>query len=324
MVRPDQESDYSDAKHGQRHRLVAKNALAGKAANDFADDAHAGQNHDVDGGVGVKPEQMLEQEWVSAQQRIENAQVEQTLEHYQHQGDRHDGRTQHLNDAGGVMGPDKQRQAVPGHSGGTHAVDGHDEVQSGEDRGKAREEDTDSGGDNVGFKELGAQGRVEGPTGVDAAIEDRVDHQKAADDEKVPAEQVDAREGQILGPDHEGDEEVAEHGGHGRDKEEEDHDLAVHGEQFVVSVGLDEVARRGQQLQADEQREEAANKEEEGNRDQVEQRDALVVHSQEPRLGPMTRIQVVLAFSGIRYYSGCHFLITCTFSCTLPALFQHS
>ena len=31
--------------------------------------------------------------------------------------------------------------------------------------------------------------------GVDAAIEDRVDHQKATDDEKIPDEQVDAREG---------------------------------------------------------------------------------------------------------------------------------
>src|SRR4029077_16595570 len=114
MVRPDEESDHRDAKQGQRHRLVAKNALTRKAANDFADDAHAGQNHDVDGRVGVEPEQMLEQERVSAQQRIKNAQVEQTLENYQHKRDRHDGRTQHLNDAGGVMGPDEKRQAVPG------------------------------------------------------------------------------------------------------------------------------------------------------------------------------------------------------------------
>ncbi len=74
-------------------------------------------------------------------------------------------------------------------------MDGHDEVQSGEDRGETRDEDTEGGGDNVGLEKLGAEGRVEGPTGVDAAIEDRVDHQQAADDEKVPAEQVDAREG---------------------------------------------------------------------------------------------------------------------------------
>src|SRR3977135_3945458 len=130
---------------------------------------------------------MLEQEWVSAEQRIENAQVEQTFEHYQHKSDRHDGRTQHLNDAGGVMGPDKQRQAVPGHSGSAHAVDSHDEVQSSEDRGEAREEDTDCGGDNVGLEKLGAEGGVESPAGVDAATEDCEDHQKAADYEKVPA-----------------------------------------------------------------------------------------------------------------------------------------
>jgi len=33
----------------------------------------------------------------------------------------------------------------------------------------------------------------------------------------------------------------------------------------------------------------------------------------------MTRIQVILALSGIRYYGCCHFLITYT----LPALFLH-
>src|ERR1700739_1790377 len=109
---------------------------------------------------------MLEQEWVSAEPRIENAQVEKTLKRYQRKGDGHHGRTQHLNNAGGVMGPDKQRQAGPSHSGSAHAVDGDDEVQPGKDRREAREEDTDDGGDNVGFKELGAERGVEGPTGA--------------------------------------------------------------------------------------------------------------------------------------------------------------
>src|ERR1035437_2591999 len=137
------------------------------------------------------------------------------------------------------MGPDKQGQAVPGHSGSAHAVGGHDEVQSREDRGEAREEDTDDGGDNVGLEELGAEGSVESPTGVDAAIEDRVDHQRAADDVKVPAEQVDAWEGKILGTYHHGDEEVAEHGGGGRGQGGKKHDLGGHGGQPVVGGGLD-------------------------------------------------------------------------------------
>ncbi len=185
-------------------------------------------------------------------------------------------------------------------------MDGDDEVQSGEDRREAREEDSDDGGDDVGLEELGAEGRVERPAGIDAAVKDGVDHQQAADDKEVPAEQVDAREGEILGADHDRDKEVAQHGGHGGDEEEEDHHLAVHGEQLVIGIGLDEIARRGQQLQADEQRKNAADKEEESYRQQVEQRDALVVPGKEPRLDSVTCVQVALAFAHIYWYSGCH------------------
>src|SRR6202142_367328 len=180
------------------------------------------------------------------------------------------------------MGPDKQRQPVPRHSGSTHAVDGDNEIESGENRGKARHEDGQRSGNNVGLRELGAERGVESPSRIDAAVENRIDHQRAADDEKIPAQQVDAREGQVLGANYQGDEKVAQHGRYARDHEKEDHYLAVHGEQLVVGVGLHQVARRSQQLQADQQGEDAANKEEEGNGDQIEQRDALVVDRQEP------------------------------------------
>ena len=35
-----------------------------------------GQNHDVDGGMRVEPEQVLEQQRVAAQRRIEDAEME--------------------------------------------------------------------------------------------------------------------------------------------------------------------------------------------------------------------------------------------------------
>ena len=54
--------------------------------------------------------------------------------------------------------------------------------------------------------------------------------------------------------------------GNRRDQEEEHHDHAVHGEQLVVGVGLDQVRRRRQQLEADHQREEPAQEEEDGDR----------------------------------------------------------
>ena len=46
------------------------------------------------------------------------------------------------------------------------------------------------------------------------------------------------------------------------------HDHAMHGEKLVVGVGLHEVARRSEQFEADEQREEASDEEEERDGDE--------------------------------------------------------
>ena len=56
----------------------------------------------------------------------------------------------------------------------------------------------------------------------------------------------------------------------------------MHGEELVVGVGLDEVARRGEQFETDEEREETTDEEEKCNRNKIEQRDALVVSSKRP------------------------------------------
>ena len=99
----------------------------------------------------------------------------------------------------------------------------------------------------------------------------------AADDVEIPAQQVDAGESEIFRPDHHGYEEIAEHRGNGRNEEEENHDHAMHGEEFVVGVGLDEIARGREQLEADEQREEASDEKEERDGKEIEKRDAFVV-----------------------------------------------
>ncbi len=68
-------------------------------------------------------------------------------------------------------------------------------------------------------------------------------HHHAADNVEIPAEQVDAGEGEVLGPDHQGHQEISQHGGDGRNQEKENHHHAMHGEEFVVGVGLHQVAR---------------------------------------------------------------------------------
>src|SRR5205085_4317824 len=124
---------------------------------------------------------------------------------------------------------------------------------------------------------------VEGPAGVHATRQYGVHHENATDDVKVPAEQIDSREGQIPGPDHKRDKKVSQDCRDGRNQKEEHHNLSMHGEQLVVSVGLNKVARGSEQFETNQQGEQSANKEEEGNRSQVEQGNALMVGGEQPR-----------------------------------------
>ena len=103
-----------------------------------------------------------------------------------------------------------------------------------------------------------------------------------ADDVDVPAEQVDPREREVLGADHDRQQEVAERRRDRRDQEEEHHDDAVHREHPVVDVRGHQVAGRRQQLEPDQQREEAAEEEEDRDREQVQQPDPLVVGREQP------------------------------------------
>ncbi len=177
--------------------------------------------------------------------------------------------------------------------GRAHPVDGDDEVQAGQDRREAGDEHAERRRDDVGVRRRRAVRRVERPAGVDAAADHRGEREDAADPVDIQAEQVDARERQVLGADHRRDQEVAEHRGNRRDQEEEHHDHAVHREELVVGVRRDEVPLRRRQLETDAHREQAAQQEHHRDRDQVHDRDPLVVLGQQPRLQAVAVVQVM-------------------------------
>jgi hypothetical protein len=176
-------------------------------------------------------------------------------------------------------------------------VNGDDEIEAGQNRRKTRDENPQRRRDDVAVGGGRTVGRVEGPPGIDSATERGHHREQAAEDVNVPAQQVDARKREILRPDHDRDEEVAENGWNRRDQEEEDHHHAVHGEHLVIRVGGHHVAGGGQELQPDHEGEHAANEEERGNRRQVEQRDPLMVSRQQPRREAVSVVDVV---------QGCH------------------
>ena len=76
----------------------------------------------------VEPEQMLEQKRIAAEFGIEDSEVQRAFGHDENERDGDDRSAEDLDDAGGVMRPDEQGHAGPGHAGSAHAVDCDDEV----------------------------------------------------------------------------------------------------------------------------------------------------------------------------------------------------
>ncbi len=128
VMSPDQETEYRDRHAGERDEAIAENALSREAGDDLADHAHAGQNHDVHGRMRVKPEQMLEQNRDRRRYSGRRCRRGHALKRQQEQRDGDDRRSEHLNQAGGVVRPDEQRQTAPGHARRAHLVDRDDEV----------------------------------------------------------------------------------------------------------------------------------------------------------------------------------------------------
>src|SRR2546421_4504332 len=117
-------------------------------------------------------------------------------------------------------------------------MDGHDEVQPGENRGESGDKDGKSCLNDLGVAEGSAERRVEGPTSIHTAGQYGVHHEDASDDEEIPAQQIDSGEGQIPSPNHQGDKEVSQNGGGGRGPEKKKHNMAMHIAQIVLGVRL--------------------------------------------------------------------------------------
>src|SRR5882762_7684150 len=307
VVGPDKEADYGDGDTGAGDKRIAKDGLAREGWDDFTDYAHGRQNHNVDGRMRVKPEQVLEENGVAAKLRIEEAEVKHALHTGEQQSDGDHGRAEDEDDAGGVLRPDEERKAEPGHARRTHGVHGDDEIQTGENGGEAVDEDAEDGGSDGRIGIDAAERRVEGPASIQAAGGKGIKDEATTDQVNVPAQKIDLGKGQILGANHDGQKEITQDGGDGWDQEEEDHGHAVHGEELVVGFRSDQKALGREQVNANHGGERAANEEKESDRSEVQQSDALVVSGKKPRTDSVSGVEVMLARHLIhRCWCGAH------------------
>jgi hypothetical protein len=178
---------------------------------------------------------------------------------------------------------------------GAQLVRGHDEVDRGEDGREADHEHADDHGEHVSVRELRAEGRVERPAGVDAAGDQRIEGERAAEGEHVPAGEVQSGKGEIPRAEHQRDREIAERGRDRGDQEEPHHDHAIQRERLVAAVMGQEIARRGDQLEAHQPRRHAADEEEQGDGHEIQERDPLVIGGQQPRADGVALAQIAPA-----------------------------
>ena len=164
-----------------------------------------------------------------------------------------------------------------------HVVDRRHEVDRAQDRRDAGEVDQEDPGVHAAAGRVGVVGerRVEGPAVLRRLEEDRGVEGDAAEQQQPERERVQAREGHVAGADHQRHEVVGEARQHRHD-EQEDHRGAVHGHEGVVGLRRDQRVVRLEQLEAHDQRLDAADDEEPEGGEQVEDPDLLVVGGGEP------------------------------------------
>src|SRR5690606_21685515 len=79
VVTPDQKPEDGNGQTGECHKTVPENTLSAETGDNFADHPHRGKDHNVHGRVGIKPEEVLEEDRVTSQGRVKDADSKHSL-----------------------------------------------------------------------------------------------------------------------------------------------------------------------------------------------------------------------------------------------------
>jgi hypothetical protein len=83
VMAPNQKSKDPNGETGGSDKLVAEKWLARKTRNQLTNHPHAGQDHNVNRGVRIEPEEVLKKQRVTAESWIEKPDPEGTLQGHQ-------------------------------------------------------------------------------------------------------------------------------------------------------------------------------------------------------------------------------------------------
>ena len=91
VMSPDQEPDQADSRGREHQALVAEQVLAGERGQHLGHNPHSRQHHDVDGRVGIEPEEVLPEDRIATRRRVEVRGAEHAVGEEHRQGAGQDG-----------------------------------------------------------------------------------------------------------------------------------------------------------------------------------------------------------------------------------------
>ena len=102
MVSPHQKSKDRNRHAGTGDPCVTKDPFARKTGDQFANYTHAGQDHDVNSRMRIKPEHVLEQNWIASKFRVEDSHTPNSFERNQTERDGEHRRREYHDQAGRI------------------------------------------------------------------------------------------------------------------------------------------------------------------------------------------------------------------------------
>src|SRR5260370_16544467 len=116
MVPPDEKPKDGNGYTRTGDEFISEYRFASEGGDQFTDNAHRGQDHDVNDWVRIKPEEMLEENRIAAEGRIEETKMEDAFQRNQRKGHGDHGSRENEDDPGGIISPYHQRQAHATHT----------------------------------------------------------------------------------------------------------------------------------------------------------------------------------------------------------------
>ena len=273
---------------GRRHHdRVAEDRLARKDRDDFRGDREGRKHQNINLRMPEDPEEVRPEHRRAARLRVKKIRVEISIQ------DQHDlaGRERRHRDDDEKRGhekhPDQERHLAKGHALASQAENRHENIDRGRDAADAVQQErkrpvvraVSLGKRFRGQWRIGKPADVRGRARVIKAGSRKVarEQEKSAEQEDPESERIESRKGHVARADHQGNEIVrkSEDPRHGHEK---NHRRAVHREEAIEDVRLDELAAWEKELHADQRGHDARDDEKQKPRANIHQPELLVVH----------------------------------------------